>query len=316
MKFLDEAKIYLKAGDGGPGCVSFRREKYVEFGGPDGGDGGKGGDIYFEAVDNLNTLIDFRYQQHFKAESGKNGAGKNKTGHSGKDIFIKVPVGTVILSEDKKQIYKDLKEKESYLAVVGGKGGKGNFKFKSSTNQAPRRFQQGIKGQEMWVWLRLKLIADIGFVGVPNVGKSTLLSILSNAKPKIADYPFTTVKPQLGILRSNLGELVLADLPGLIKGASKGTGLGLRFLAHIERCKAIIHLCDLSVESDAKFIENYKMIRKEILSYDKEVSKKKEIILLSKCDLATDKVIQKGLTCLKNLLVLKSTLYQVIKILG
>ena len=300
MKFLDEAKIYLKAGDGGPGSVSFRREKYVEFGGPDGGDGGKGGNVYFESVDNLNTLIDFRYKQHFKAESGKNGAGKNKTGHNGKDVLIKVPVGTVILSEDKKHIFKDFKKKELYLAIEGGIGGKGNSKFKSSTNQAPRRFQKGIKGQELWVWLRLKLIADIGFVGVPNAGKSTLLSLLSNAKPKIADYPFTTIKPQLGILRLNVGDLVLADLPGLIKGASKGTGLGLKFLAHIERCKAIIHLCDLSVESDSKFIENYKMIRGEILDYDKKVSEKKEIIILSKCDLVTNKVIQKRINLLKN----------------
>ena len=300
MKFLDEAKIYLKAGDGGPGSVSFRREKYVEFGGPDGGDGGKGGNVYFESVDNLNTLIDFRYKQHFKAERGKNGAGKNKTGHNGKDVLIKVPVGTVILSEDKKHIFKDFKKKELYLAIEGGIGGKGNSKFKSSTNQAPRRFQKGIKGQELWVWLRLKLIADIGFVGVPNAGKSTLLSLLSNAKPKIADYPFTTIKPQLGILRLNVGDLVLADLPGLIKGASKGTGLGLKFLAHIERCKAIIHLCDLSVESDSKFIENYKMIRGEILDYDKKVSEKKEIIILSKCDLVTNKVIQKRINLLKN----------------
>ena len=228
MKFLDEAKIYLKAGDGGPGSVSFRREKYVEFGGPDGGDGGKGGNIYFEAVNNLNTLIDFRYKQHFKAESGKNGSGKNRTGHNGKDTVIKVPVGTVILSENKKQIYKDFKKKEVYLILEGGSGGKGNYRFKSSTNQAPRRFQKGTKGQEMWVWLRLKLIADIGFVGVPNAGKSTLLSILSNAKPKVADYPFTTIKPQLGILRSNSGDLVLADLPGLLEGASKGIGLGLK----------------------------------------------------------------------------------------
>ena len=258
MKFLDEAKIYLKAGDGGPGCVSFRREKYVEFGGPDGGDGGKGGNIYFEAVNNLNTLIDFRYKQHFKAESGKNGAGKNKTGHNGNDLIIKVPVGTVLLSEDKKHILKDFKKKDIFLALEGGVGGKGNYKFKSSTNQAPRRFQSGIKGDEMWVWLRLKLIADIGFVGVPNAGKSTLLSLLSNAKPKIADYPFTTIKPQLGILRLNFVDIVLADLPGLIKGASKGIGLGLKFLAHIERCKAIIHVCDLSIESDYKFIQNYK----------------------------------------------------------
>ena len=300
MKFLDQCKIYIKSGAGGNGCASMRREAYVEFGGPDGGDGGKGGNVYFESVDNLNTLIDFRYKQHFKAESGKNGAGKNKTGHNGKDVLIKVPVGTVILSEDKKHIFKDFKKKELYLAIEGGIGGKGNSKFKSSTNQAPRRFQKGIKGQEMWVWLRLKLIADIGFVGVPNAGKSTLLSLLSNAKPKIADYPFTTIKPQLGILRLNVGDLVLADLPGLIKGASKGTGLGLKFLAHIERCKAIIHLCDLSVESDSKFIENYKMIRGEILGYDKKVSEKKEIIILSKCDLVTNKVIQKRINLLKN----------------
>ena len=301
MKFLDEAKIYLKAGDGGPGCVSFRREKYVEFGGPDGGDGGRGGNVFFEAVNNLNTLIDFRYKQHFKAESGKNGAGKNRTGHNGKDTIIRVPVGTVILSENKKQIYKDFKKKEVFLLLEGGLGGKGNHKFKSSTNQAPRHFQKGIKGKEMWVWLRLKLIADIGFVGVPNAGKSTLLSILSNAKPKIADYPFTTVKPQLGVLRFNSGDLVLADLPGLLKGASEGTGLGLKFLAHIERCKAIVHLCDLSVESDLKFIENYKMIRKEILDYDKNVSEKEEIIVLSKSDLVTEKVIQKRISLLKKL---------------
>ncbi len=299
MKFLDEAKIYLKAGDGGPGSVSFRREKYIEFGGPDGGDGGKGGNIYFEAVNNLNTLIDFRYKQHFKAESGKNGSGKNRTGHNGKDTVIKVPVGTVILSENKKQIYKDFKKKEVYLILEGGSGGKGNYRFKSSTNQAPRRFQKGTKGQEMWVWLRLKLIADIGFVGVPNAGKSTLLSILSNAKPKVADYPFTTIKPQLGILRLNSGDLVLADLPGLLEGASKGIGLGLKFLAHIERCKAIVHMCDLSEESDLKFIENYKMIRNEILDYDIKVSEKEEIIVLSKSDLVTEKVIQRRINLLK-----------------
>ena len=243
-------------------------------------------------------MIDFRYKQHFKAESGKNGAGKNRTGHNGKDILIKVPVGTIVLCEDKRKYIKTLK-KRIILAVEGGIGGKGNYKFKSSTNQAPRRFQKGVKGAEMWVWLRLKLIADIGFVGIPNAGKSTLLSLLSNAKPKIADYPFTTIKPQLGILRFNFGDLVLADLPGLIEGASTGTGLGLRFLAHIERCKAIVHLCDLSEKSDLKFIENYKMIRKEILDYGKKVSEKEEIIILSKCDLVTKKVIQKRINLLK-----------------
>ena len=290
MKFLDEAKIYLKAGDGGPGCVSFRREKYVEFGGPDGGDGGRGGNVFFEAVNNLNTLIDFRYKQHFKAESGKNGAGKNRTGHNGKDTVIRVPVGTVILSEDKKQIYKDFKKKEVFLLLEGGLGGKGNHKFKSSTNQAPRHFQKGIKGKEMWVWLRLKLIADIGFVGVPNAGKSTLLSILSNAKPKIADYPFTTVKPQLGVLRFNSGDLVLADLPGLLKGASEGTGLGLKFLAHIERCKYLLHLVDIN---DNNWYENYKIVRNEISQYSEKVSSKKEIIVFTKVDLLHENLKEK-----------------------
>ena len=286
MKFLDESKIYLKAGDGGPGCLSFRREKYVEFGGPDGGDGGKGGDIIFQAVENLNTLIDFRYKQHFKAQSGQNGSGKNKTGSNGKNMIIKVPVGTLILSEDKEFVYKDLsKSNQSFLAARGGLGGRGNAKFKTSTNQAPRNFQKGKVGQELWVWLQLKLIADIGFIGLPNAGKSTLLSVLSNAKPKIANYPFTTINPQLGLLRLEARDVILADLPGLIEGASNGVGLGLKFLAHIERCKVLVHLCDVSLESDSQIINNYQVIRKEIEKYGKKVSSKKELILLSKSDL-------------------------------
>ena len=265
MKFLDEAKIHLKAGDGGSGCISFRREKFVEYGGPDGGDGGSGGNILFESEENLNTLIDFRYQQHFKAKNGKNGSGKNRTGQNGKNIIIKVPVGTVIMDSDKNEIYKDLvKKNERFLILKGGKGGIGNLRFKSSTNQAPRKFTKGKEGEELWVWLRLKLIADIGFVGLPNSGKSTLLSVLSNAKAKVANYPFTTLKPQLGLLRFEQGDLTLADLPGLISGASQGVGLGLRFLAHIERCRAYAHLCDLSVENDEQIIENYRIIRNEI----------------------------------------------------
>lgn len=300
MKFLDEAKIFLKAGDGGSGCVSFRREKYIEFGGPDGGDGGAGGNIVFKAVSNLNTLIDFRYKQHFKAERGQNGSGKNKTGAHGKDLVIKVPVGTVIISEDKKSIIKDFtKEKECFVVLKGGIGGRGNLKFKSSTNQAPRKFDSGSKGEEFWVWLKLKLIADIGFVGLPNAGKSTLLKCLSNAKPKIADYPFTTLKPQLGLLRTHSKDIVLADLPGLIKGASEGTGLGLKFLAHIERCKLLLHICDVSSVKFDELLKNYKTIRHELESYKESTLNKKEIILLSKCDLINRDEIKERIKLLK-----------------
>ncbi|MAI60473.1 MAG: GTPase ObgE [Rickettsiales bacterium] len=300
MKFLDEAKIHLKAGDGGSGCISFRREKFVEYGGPDGGDGGSGGNILFESEENLNTLIDFRYQQHFKAKNGKNGSGKNRTGQNGKNIIIKVPVGTVIMDSDKNEIYKDLvKKNERFLILKGGKGGIGNLRFKSSTNQAPRKFTKGKEGEELWVWLRLKLIADIGFVGLPNSGKSTLLSVLSNAKAKVANYPFTTLKPQLGLLRFEQGDLTLADLPGLISGASQGVGLGLRFLAHIERCRAYAHLCDLSVENDEQIIENYRIIRNEMENYGKLVSKKKEIIILTKSDLVCKNKIRRRSDILK-----------------
>ena len=300
MKFLDEAKIFLKAGDGGSGCVSFRREKYIEFGGPDGGDGGAGGNIIFKAVSNLNTLIDFRYKQHFKAERGQNGSGKNKTGAQGKDLVIKVPVGTVIISEDKKSVIKDFtKEKECFVVLKGGIGGRGNLKFKSSTNQAPRKFDSGSKGEEFWVWLKLKLIADIGFVGLPNAGKSTLLKLLSNAKPKIADYPFTTLKPQLGLFRTDSKDIVLADLPGLIKGASDGTGLGLKFLAHIERCKLLLHICDVSSVKFDELLKNYKIIRHELESYNESTLNKKEVILLSKCDLINRDEIKERIKLLK-----------------
>ena len=300
MKFLDEAKIFLKAGDGGSGCISFRREKYIEFGGPDGGDGGAGGNIIFKAVSNLNTLIDFRYKQHFKAERGQNGSGKNKTGAHGKDLVIRVPVGTVIISEDKKSVIKDFtKEKESFVVLKGGIGGRGNLKFKSSTNQAPRKFDSGSKGEEFWVWLKLKLIADIGFVGLPNAGKSTLLKCLSNAKPKIADYPFTTLKPQLGLFRTDSKDIVLADLPGLIRGASDGTGLGLKFLAHIERCKLLLHICDVSSVKFDELLKNYKTIRHELESYNESTLNKKEVILLSKCDLINRDEIKERIKLLK-----------------
>ena len=302
MKFLDEAKIYLKAGDGGSGCVSFRREKYIEFGGPDGGDGGRGGNIVFKAVTNLNTLIDFRYKQHFKAQRGKDGSGKNRTGASGDDLIIEVPVGTVILSEDKRLVIKDFtKELDSYIMIHGGMGGRGNARFKSSTNQAPRKFDAGIEGGDKWIWLRLKLIADVGLVGLPNAGKSTLLKILSNANPKIANYPFTTLKPQLGIYRSDQKDVVIADLPGLIKGAANGVGLGLNFLAHIERCRMFLHVCDVSTNNFNEIANNYRIIRDEIKAYNLLTLKKKEIILLSKCDLIERKDIKKLKTLLKEL---------------
>ena len=277
MKFLDEAKIYLKAGDGGSGCVSFRREKYIEFGGPDGGDGGRGGNIVFKAVSNLNTLIDFRYKQHFKAQRGKDGSGKNRTGAGGEDLIIEVPVGTVILSEDKRLVIKDFtKELDSFILIHGGMGGRGNARFKSSTNQAPRKFDTGIEGEDKWIWLRLKLIADIGLVGLPNAGKSTLLKKLSNANPKIANYPFTTLKPQLGVYRSDSKDIIIADLPGLIKGAANGVGLGLNFLAHIERCRMFLHVCDVSTNNFNEIASNYKIIRDEIKAYNPLTLKKKK----------------------------------------
>ncbi|MFP4314184.1 MAG: GTPase ObgE [Alphaproteobacteria bacterium] len=282
MKFLDEAKIYLKSGDGGPGCVSFRREKYVEFGGPDGGNGGRGGSVIFEVVDGLNTLIDFRYQQHFRAQNGHNGKGANRTGAGGNDIIIRVPVGTQVLAEDKETMLHDfttLGERVEFLE--GGDGGFGNAHYKSSTNQAPRKSTPGWPGQEMAVWLRLKLIADIGLVGLPNAGKSTFLSKVSNAKPKIADYPFTTLAPNLGVVKAGDKDFVIADIPGLIEGAHEGQGLGTRFLGHVERTSAILHLIDCTQDD---IIGAYKTIRHELREYAQDVADKKEIIALTKVD--------------------------------
>ena len=283
MKFLDQAKIYIKAGDGGAGSASFRREKYIEFGGPDGGDGGNGGSIILESEGNLNTLIDFRYRQHFKAETGKSGSKKNKTGASGKDLILKVPVGTQIYEEDNNTLIYDLtKNKERFVVATGGKGGLGNTRFKSSTNRTPRQKTSGKKGEEFWIWLQLKVIADVGIIGLPNAGKSSFLSKCTKAKPKIANYPFTTINPNLGVLNINHKEIVLADIPGLIEGSHKGIGLGDRFLRHIERCKTLIHLIDIS-EKD--ILGNYLKIKSELSKYDKKILKKTEIIIFNKLDL-------------------------------
>ena len=283
MKFLDHVKITIKAGNGGDGCCSFRREKFIEFGGPNGGDGGHGGSIILSAAAGLNTLIDFRFMQHFKAERGENGKGNNKTGASGEDLILKVPVGTQVYAEDKKTLLCDLiKEDEKIKIANGGKGGLGNTKFKSSTNQAPRKTTKGSKGEEFEIWLELKIIADIGLVGFPNAGKSSLLSLITRAQPKIADYPFTTITPNLGVLNIDDKEIVIADIPGLIKGAHKGVGLGDKFLKHIERCKSILHLIDIN-EKD--LFNRYKIIRKELEKYSPELTNKKEIIAFNKIDL-------------------------------
>ncbi len=282
MKFLDQAKIYLESGHGGPGCVSFRREKYVEFGGPDGGNGGKGGDVYFEAFDTLNTLIDFRYQQHFRARPGEHGKGRNKTGAGGDDCIIKVPVGTQILDEDKETILIDMTEAgQKVLFLKGGDGGFGNAHYKSSTNQAPRKATPGWDGQEAAVWLRLKLIADIGLVGLPNAGKSTFLAACSNAKPKIADYPFTTLHPNLGVVRAGERDFIIADIPGLIEGAHEGQGLGDRFLGHVERTAALLHLIDITQDDPA---EAYETIRNELKEYGAGLTDRHELIALNKSD--------------------------------
>lgn len=295
MKFLDEAKIYIKSGDGGPGCSSFRREKFVSHGGPDGGDGGRGGSVYMECVDNLNTLIDFRYQQHFKAKNGNAGKGQNCHGLSAEDLIIKVPVGTEVLTEDKEHVIADFTEVGQRLMIAkGGDGGLGNAHFKSSVNQAPTRKTIGWPGEELWVWLRLKLISDAGLVGLPNAGKSTFLASVSAAKPKIADYPFTTLKPQLGVVYIDESEFVLADLPGLIKGAHEGVGLGDRFLKHVERAGVLLHLIDATSED---IIDSYKIIRNELVEYGLE--DKKEIIALSKCDALPEEEITKKITLIK-----------------
>ncbi len=282
MKFLDQAKIFLQSGKGGPGCMSFHREKYIEFGGPDGGNGGKGGDIYFQAVDTLNTLIDFRYQQHFKAESGKGGSGRNRTGAGGKDLIIKVPVGTQILDIEKETVLADLTEEGQIIKFLkGGDGGFGNAHYKSSTNQAPRKFTPGWPAQEMEIWLRLKLIADVGLIGLPNAGKSTFLAACSNAKPKIADYPFTTLHPNLGVVKAGDRDFVIADIPGLIEGAHEGQGLGDRFLGHVERTTALLHIIDITQDD---LIHAYKTIRHELKEYGCGLENREEIIVVNKAD--------------------------------
>ena len=290
MKFLDECKIFVKSGDGGAGCVSFHREKFVEFGGPDGGDGGKGGDVVVEAVPNLNTLIDYRYQQHFKVRRGHHGMGKVRSGAKSEDILMRVPVGTQILDEDKETVLFDLtKPGQRIVLCKGGDGGFGNAHFKSSTNQAPRHSTPGWPGEERWIWLRLKLIADAGLVGLPNAGKSTLLASVSRAKPKIADYPFTTLHPNLGVVRVGERDFVLADIPGLIEGAHEGAGLGTRFLGHVERCGVLIHLVDGTQDDVAAA---YKTIRAELKSYSPVLAQKPEILCLNKCDALSEEEIE------------------------
>ena len=287
MKFLDQVKIYIKAGDGGSGSPSFRREKFIEFGGPDGGDGGKGGSVILVSERNLNTLIDYRYQQHFKAERGGDGKGKNQTGKGGDNLYLKVPIGTQVFEEDNKTLIFDFKkEKEEYTAAIGGKGGFGNTRFKSSTNRAPRKFTKGLKGEDFWIWLQLKTIADIGIIGLPNAGKSSLLASITSANPKIANYKFTTLNPNLGVAVYDDKEITLADIPGLIEGAHKGVGLGTKFLKHIERCKTLLHLIDVT-EKD--LIRSYKQIRAELGKYSKSLLKKNEIIVLNKIDLIDKK---------------------------
>ena len=283
MKFLDQVKIFVKAGNGGSGSASMRREKFIEYGGPDGGNGGKGASIILKAERNLNTLIDYRYTQHFKAEKGENGKGKNKTGKTGKDLILKVPIGTQILEEDNKTLLFDFKnEKEEFVVAIGGRGGLGNTNFKSSTNRAPRKFTKGTTGEEFWIWLQLKTIADVGIIGLPNAGKSSLLAAITNATPKIANYKFTTLNPNLGVAIYDNKEITIADIPGLIEGAHIGVGLGIKFLKHIERCKTLLHLIDITEEN----IENlYKQVRNELGKYSKDLLKKDELIVFNKIDL-------------------------------
>lgn len=326
MHFIDEVKIYLKSGDGGGGCVGFRREKFIEYGGPDGGDGGKGGDIVFVASKDLNTLIDFRYKQHFRAQAGEGGMGQNRFGKGGQDIVITVPLGTQIFAQDGTTLIYDMStDEEEYIIAKGGDGGHGNARFKSSVNQAPERATPGYAGTELWVWLKLKLISDVGIIGLPNAGKSTFLSVVTSAKPKIADYPFTTLKPQLGVVRIEFDEFVMADIPGLIEGASEGHGLGDKFLRHTERCKIVLHLIDASSDD---VVASYKTIRRELKNYSSTLIDKQEIIALNKIDLLDEKTLKakvkklekasgaKVLTC-STITKLKTNeiLYQIIQVL-
>jgi GTPase len=290
MKFLDEAKVYIRSGDGGNGCVAFRREKFIEFGGPSGGNGGRGGNVIIEVADGLNTLIDYRYQQHFKAQKGENGSGSDRHGANGKSIVLKVPIGTQIFDEDRETMIHDFTTVgEKFVLAEGGNGGFGNAHFKTSTNRAPRNANPGQPGEERWIWLRLKLIADAGLVGLPNAGKSTFLAKVSAAKPKIADYPFTTLHPQLGVVNADGREFVLADIPGLIEGAHEGAGLGTRFLGHVERCGVLIHLVDGTQDDVAAA---YKTIRAELKSYSPVLAEKPEILCLNKCDALSEEDIE------------------------
>ena len=297
MKFLDQVKIFVKAGDGGSGSPSFRREKFIEFGGPDGGDGGKGGSVILKSERNLNTLIDYRYQQHFKAERGGDGRGKNKTGKGGKNLVLKVPIGTQVFEEDNKTVIFDFKkENEEFVIANGGKGGFGNTRFKSSTNRAPKKFTKGVNGEEYWIWLQLKTIADIGIIGLPNAGKSSLLASLTSANPKIANYKFTTLNPNLGVAMYDDKEITLADIPGLIEGAHSGTGLGIKFLKHIERCKTLLHLIDITEED---LVKSYKQVRNELKKYSKDLLKKEELVVFNKVDLIAKDQINKKISIFK-----------------
>ena len=297
MKFLDQAKVFIRSGDGGAGCVSFRREKFIEFGGPDGGDGGRGGDVWVECVDGLNTLIDYRYQQHFKARPGVHGMGKNRAGARGEDVVLKVPKGTQIFDEDGETLIADLIEVgERIMLEKGGNGGFGNAYFTTSTNRAPRHANPGLEGKERWLWLKLKLIADAGLIGLPNAGKSTFLAAVTSARPKIADYPFTTLHPGLGVVRSDTREFVLADIPGLIEGAHEGHGLGDRFLGHVERCQVLLHLIDATSEHAG---QAYKIVRGELTAYGHGLEDKPEIVALSKVDAVTPEILKEQKARLK-----------------
>jgi len=307
MKFLDQIKIYVNAGDGGSGSASFRREKFIEFGGPDGGDGGNGGSIVLLSDANLNTLVDFRFQQHFKAERGQNGMGNKKSGKSGNDLILKVPVGTQVFEEDNNSLIEDLKKAGQKIIVAkGGKKGLGNVRFKTSINRAPRKKTNGAKGEKFWIWLQLKVIADVAIIGMPNAGKSSLLSVLTRAKPKIANYPFTTINPNLGVASYSDKEITIADIPGLIEGAHEGIGLGDKFLRHIERCKSLVHLIDIT---ENNILENYLKIRKELSKYSDSLLKKKEIIVFNKTDIINSGEISEKVSFFKK--KIKKNIYKI-----